>query len=291
MMGMIALQEENSLMLAKRSLIMLSRQQRQRLPEVLDVTSPGPGLLDEKMLLLVLRAANWNPFLLCTSAQVCKRWADIMKRVVWKEFCLSRAPKMVGHLLSGGRDGSIPGGWEPLGKLMFYCTGCHASTHFISKTIPGHFVWKTRFSKTSGKWFLVPQCQADILYISKICEHLDNGDDDDLVLYRGIFSSFGTSRTRRMLMERGAKLEEDELCPFCHDKVCLILRLHFFHVSSPFFSLIPCHSFPRVILPSSNQALKLHPVSSEIMSSLFFDYHHTVTLLLWLCVIFFTPEK
>jgi hypothetical protein len=206
-------------MLAKRSLIMLSRQQQQRLPEVLDVMSPGPGLLDEKMLLLVLRAANWNPFVLCTSAQVCKRWADIMKRVVWKEFCLSRAPKMVGHLLSGGRDGSIPGGWEPLGKLMFYCSGCHASTHFISNTIPGHFVWKTRFSKTSGKWFLIPQCQADILYISKICEHLDNGDDDDLVLYRGIFSSFGTSRTRRVLMERGAKLEEDELCPFCRDKV------------------------------------------------------------------------
>jgi hypothetical protein len=273
-------------MLAKRSLIMLSRQQRQRLPEVLDVMSPGLGLLDEKMLLLVLRAANWNPFLLCTSAQVCKRWADIMKRVVWKEFCLSRAPKMVGHLLSGGRDGTVPGGWEPLGKLMFYCPGCHASTHFISKTIPGHFVWKTRFSKTSGKWFLVPQCQADILYISKICEHLDNGDDDDLVLYRGIFSSFGTSRTRRMLMERGAKLEEDELCPFCCDKVWLILCLHFFHVS-----LIPCHSFPRLILPGSNQALKLHPMSSEIMSSLFFDYHHTVTLLLWLCVIFFTPEK
>jgi hypothetical protein len=130
---------------------------------------------------------------------------------------------MVSHLLSGGRDGGIPGGWEPLGKLMFYCPGCHASNHFIAKTIPGHFVWKTKFSKTSGKQFLVPQCQADILYISKICEHLDNGDDDDLGLYRGIFRAFGTSKTRRMLLERGAKLEENELCPFCCDKVWVIL--------------------------------------------------------------------
>jgi hypothetical protein len=215
--------QKNFFMLAKRSSIMLSRQQRQRLPELLDVTSPELGLLDEKMLLLVFRAANWDPFLLCTSARVCKRWADILKRVIWKEFCLSRAPKMVSHLLSGGRDGGIPGGWEPLGKLMFYCPGCHASNHFIAKTIPGHFVWKTKFSRTSGKQFLVPQCQADILYISKICEHLDNGDDDDLGLYRGIFRAFGTSKTRRMLLERGAKLEENELCPFCCDKVWVIL--------------------------------------------------------------------
>jgi hypothetical protein len=171
---------------------------------------------------LVFKSMNWNPFLICQCALVCKRFADVMKRVIWKEFCLSRAPKMVDHLVSGAggeQAGTIAGGWPPLGKLMFSCPGSHQSKHFYSKTIPAHFVWKSRFSRTSGKSFLPLQCRSDTLYISDCCEHLDNGDDDDLGVYRGIFRAFRTSKTRRFLIENRVSMEETELCPFCREKV------------------------------------------------------------------------
>lgn len=205
-------------MLVRRSPMMLSRQTRQRLPEALD-TGGAQGLLDDKVLFLVFKASNWNPFMICTGAMVCKRFAAMTKKVIWKEFCLSRAPKMVTHLISGGKDGNIPGGWEPLGRLMFNCPGCHASKHFISNVIPGHFVWKSKFSRSLGKDFLTPQCSADTLYISGSCEHLNNGDDDDLGLYRGIFRAFGRSSTCRILTENGVPMEEKERCPFCREKV------------------------------------------------------------------------
>jgi len=113
----------------------------------------------------------------------------------------------------------VTGGWLPLGKLLFHCPGCHQSKHFYSKNIPDHFVFKSRFSKTSGKSFLPVKCRADTLYISDCCEHLDNGDDDDLGVYRGVFRAFGSSRTRRFLMENRVDYEEAELCPFCRGKV------------------------------------------------------------------------
>lgn len=220
------------------SRIMLARSTRQRLGDVQDGASGvqaggtesgsngGVGLLDEKVLYLVFKSMNWNPFLICQYTLVCKRFADVMKKVIWKEFCLSRAPKMVSHLLSGagGQGGTIAGGWQPLGKLMFSCPGSHQSKHFYSKTIPGHFVWKSRFSRTSGKSFLPIQCRSDTLYISDCCEHLDNGDDDDLGVYRGVFRAFGTSKTRRLLIENRVDLEETEFCPFCREKVQSYLR-------------------------------------------------------------------
>lgn len=208
------------------SCVMLARSTRQRL----DVQASGAsgvvgangGIMDEKVLQLVFKAMNYNPFLLAKYALVCKRFADVMKRVIWKEFCLSRAPKMVEDLLSGtagGRGGTVAGGWLPLGKLLFHCPGSHQSKHFYSKNIPDHFVFKSRFSKTAGKSFLPVKCRSDTLYISDCCEHLDNGDDDDLGVYRGMFRAFGTSRTRRFLIENRVNYAETELCPFCSEKV------------------------------------------------------------------------
>lgn len=234
---------------ASRGIVMLTRATRQKLDlqqasGASGVVTAGAngGILDEKVLQLVFKAMNYNPFHLARYALVCKRFADVMKRVIWKEFCLSRAPKMVEDLLSGtvgGRGGTVAGGWLPLGKLLFHCPGSHQSKHFYSKNIPDHFVFKSRFSKTSGKSFLPVKCRSDTLYISDCCEHLDNGDDDDLGVYRGIFRAFGTSKTRRFLIENGVNYEETEVCPFCGGKVpfaciCLLnfLALRYRHSQS-----------------------------------------------------------
>jgi hypothetical protein len=47
-----------------------------------------------------------------------------LKRVLWKEFCLSRAVRMVSDL-AGESHSSIDGNWNALGKLMIYYAGYH----------------------------------------------------------------------------------------------------------------------------------------------------------------------
>ncbi|MBA0571820.1 hypothetical protein Golob_002192, partial [Gossypium lobatum] len=136
------------------------------------------GHLSEDVIFLVFQQLNWNPKLIATLSCVCKWFDDLAKRVLWKEFCKTRAPKMMLDLQSSGSH-SVDGNWRALGKLLIYCSGCSGGRLFNSVQIPGHFVYRTRFSRTSGKSFLLPQCRTDILYVSDPCEHLDQGDEGD----------------------------------------------------------------------------------------------------------------
>lgn len=215
--------------------ICLSRQpvsiQERECPECSDSISPASKrlrlspnshnssneFLDEQLLRFISKATNWNPFLLCLLSGVCRKLNAIVKRVLWKEFCRSRAPKMVSDLLNGTRNGHIDGGWQALGKLLLHCAGCHATKNFQVKTVPGHIVHMTRFSRTSGKSFLIPQCRSDVLYVTDLCEHED--DEEDVGLFRGVFPRFEKSKTRRLLTDRRVELDDKEMCPFCRAKV------------------------------------------------------------------------
>ncbi|KAJ6866921.1 EID1-like F-box protein 2 [Populus alba x Populus x berolinensis] len=152
---------------------------------------------------------NWNPKLIATLSCVCKWFDDLAKRVLWKAFCRARAPKMMLDLQSSGSH-SVDGNWRALGKLLIYCSGCTKGGLFNNVHIPGHFVYRTRFSRTSGKSFLLPQCRTDVLYVSDPCEHLDQGDEGDVGFFRGIFKSFSMSKVRKMLIKRGAQLHPTE---------------------------------------------------------------------------------
>ena len=56
-----------------------------------------------------------------------------------------QAPKMVTDLTRVGHS-TIDGNWNALGKLIFYCAGCHNTNNgFMSRAILGHFVVRTRF--------------------------------------------------------------------------------------------------------------------------------------------------
>eukprot|EP00246_Nothoceros_aenigmaticus_P016362 TRINITY_DN7380_c0_g2_i1.p1 TRINITY_DN7380_c0_g2~~TRINITY_DN7380_c0_g2_i1.p1 ORF type:complete len:436 (-),score=45.26 TRINITY_DN7380_c0_g2_i1:301-1608(-) len=192
---------------------------RKTIAERADCGSPTSPLLDEKIYFLVCQTQNWNPFLICTASIVCKQFATMSKTVLWKEFCLSRAPKMVADLLLGSKHGGIEGGWEALGKLMFYCPGTKETRNFKARVVAGHFARQTRFSKTSGKSFLPVACRNDTLYVSDGCEHMDEVDDDDVGVFRGIFKTFRSSKTRAMLVEKCAQLEQNVYCPFCKSRV------------------------------------------------------------------------
>jgi len=161
---------------------------------------------------------NWNPKMIAALSCVCKWFDDFAKRVLWKEFCKTRAPKMMVDLQSCGSH-SVDGNWRALGKLLIYCSGCSKGGLFNNIHIPGHFVYRTRFSRTSGKSFLLPQCRSDVLYVSDPCEHLDQGDDGDIGFFRGIFKSFSMSKVRKMLIKKGAQLHPTELCPYCKAKL------------------------------------------------------------------------
>ncbi|GJM92831.1 hypothetical protein PR202_ga09335 [Eleusine coracana subsp. coracana] len=58
------------------------------------------GILDEHVLTLVFRCINFDPKALCTVARVSRRLRAVAERVLWRELCVSRAPRMVASLLA-----------------------------------------------------------------------------------------------------------------------------------------------------------------------------------------------
>lgn len=184
------------------------------------------GHLSEDVIFSVFNHLNWNPKQIATLSCVCKWFDDLAKRILWKEFCRTRAPKMMIDLQSSGTH-SIDGNWRALAKLLIYCSGCKKGGLFKNIQniqIPGHFVYRTRFSKTSGKSFLLPQCINDVLYVSDPCEHLDQGEEGDIGFFRGVFKSFATSNVRRMLINKGAQLHPTEVCPYCKARLWSMLQ-------------------------------------------------------------------
>lgn len=181
------------------------------------------GHLTEDALYLIFQHLNWNPRLIAVMSCVCKWFDEIAKRVLWKEFCSARAPKMMHDLQKSGSH-NVDGNWKSLGKLLIYCSGCTKGGLFYNINVPGHFVPKTRFSRTSGKCFLLPQCRSDVLYVSDPCEHHDQGDEGDVGFFRGIFQSFSVSRVKRMLIDRQAKFHPTEVCPYCKAKLWNMLQ-------------------------------------------------------------------
>ena len=172
------------------------------------------GIMDEKVLELVFRALNWDPQALCVVARVSRRLRAVAERVLWRELCVSRAPRMVAALTGGApAAGRIGGGWPALAKLLLFCCGA------ASAAVPGHFTGVSRFSKTSGRSFLSRRCRGDLLYVSDPCEHAVPGAADDVGAYRGVFRGFMRSRTRACLVGRRAALETRVRCPYCGARV------------------------------------------------------------------------
>lgn len=119
---------------------------------------------------------------------------------------------------------NVDGNWRALGKLLIYCSGSTRSGLFSNVCIPGHFAYRTRFSRTSGKSFLLPQCRTDTLYVSDPCEHLDQGEEGDIGFFRGVFKSFSTSKVRKLLISKSARLHPTEVCCYCKAKLWSMLQ-------------------------------------------------------------------
>ncbi|KEH21638.1 putative F-box domain, NAD(P)-binding domain-containing protein [Medicago truncatula] len=130
------------------------------------------GHLSEDAIFLVFHNLKWNPKLIAALSCVCKWFDDLAKRVLWKEFCRTRAPKMLCDLQSTGSH-VVDGNWRALGKLLTYCSGCTK----------------------------------------------DQGEEGDIGFFRGVFKSFATSKVRKMLISKGAKLHQTEVCPYCKAKL------------------------------------------------------------------------
>ncbi|XP_047044242.1 EID1-like F-box protein 3 [Lolium rigidum] len=177
------------------------------------------GILDEQVLVLVFRALNWDPQALCSVARVSRRLRAVAERVLWRELCVSRAPRMVSALTAGSSSapgsGRVGGGWPALAKLLLFCCGAAGAA------VPGHFAPVSRFSKTSGRSFLSRRCGGDLLYVSDPCEHAVPGTagDEDVGAYRGVFRGFMRSRTRACLVGGRAPLEPRVRCPYCGARV------------------------------------------------------------------------
>ncbi|XP_049412186.1 EID1-like F-box protein 3 [Solanum stenotomum] len=190
-----------------------NRSQRRRVGE-----SSESGIYNERILILVFASMNWDIRTLCQTASVNRKLRAVARRILWRELCVYRAPQMITALTDGSPSGRIGGGWQAMAKLMFFCNGCQSTRHFqVRESASGHFVKTSRFSKTSGRSFLVKKCRSDLLYVSDPCEHPTGSDD--LGLFRGVFWGFMKSRTRASLIRRRVELEEGAKCPFCRARV------------------------------------------------------------------------
>ncbi|XP_072986962.1 EID1-like F-box protein 3 [Typha latifolia] len=179
------------------------------------------GIMDEQVLMLVFRRLNWDPHALSVAACVSRRLRAVAERLLWRELCISRSPRMVSALTAGvSPPGRVGGGWHALAKLLLFCCGGQSSRLFtLSAPTTGHFVPVSRFSKTSGRSFLPRRCWGDLLYVSDPCEHSVMGEDNDLGSFRGVFAGFIRSRTRACLVGRQAELEARVRCPYCGARV------------------------------------------------------------------------
>ncbi|KAJ1691546.1 hypothetical protein LUZ63_015701 [Rhynchospora breviuscula] len=198
---------------------------------VSDRNNSNTGIYNEQVLTLLFRFLNWDLQTLCSTACTSRRHRAVAERILFYELCLSRVPRLVSAILAtpvnalphdiGGSAPRLPGGWPALAKILLYCCGCTPSLLFaLSNPVPGHFTTVTRFSKTSGKSFLVRRCWGDVLYVSDPCEHASlPGEEHDLGVYRGVFGGFVRSRTRACLIGQNAELEEHIRCPYCGARV------------------------------------------------------------------------
>lgn len=185
--------------------------------------SANSGLLNERVLNLVFEYMKWDIRTLCRVAAVSWRLRAVAKRLLWRELCIYRAPRMIAALTEGETSSRIIGGWPALAKLLFFCGGCESTRHFrLSRPSPGHFAEESRFSKTAGRSFLSKGCRSDVLYVSDPCEHAAAGEEaDDVVVgvYRGVFRGFLKSRTRECLIKKQVGFEEGMRCPYCAARV------------------------------------------------------------------------
>ncbi|KAL3849840.1 hypothetical protein ACJIZ3_011722 [Penstemon smallii] len=179
------------------------------------------GILNERILLLVFKSLKWDIHALCQTASVNHKLRALARRVLWRELCVYRAPRMMSTLTEGGASNArISGGWQVLAKLLFFCGGCDSTRNFkLSQPSPGHFVKSTRFSKTSGRSFLTKKCRGDVLFVTDPCEHPTGEKQDDVGIYRGVFRGFMKSRTRDCLIRRQVEFEADARCPYCGSRV------------------------------------------------------------------------
>ncbi|KAJ8748343.1 hypothetical protein K2173_002980 [Erythroxylum novogranatense] len=182
------------------------------------------GILNERVLLLVFEHLKWDLHTICVMASVNRKLRATAKRLLWRELCSIRAPRMLSALMHNEVSARLDDFWRALAKLMFFCCGCESTRNFKVGKVPGHFVEASRFSKTSGQRFLVKRCQGDLLYMSDPCEHSVANHEEDVGVYRGVFKGFMRSRTRACLIRRNVTLEERLFCPYCAARVWSMTR-------------------------------------------------------------------
>ncbi|KAL1547280.1 EID1-like F-box protein 3 [Salvia divinorum] len=192
--------------------------------QVMRLSEPAnSGLVNERVLFLVFEHVKWDIRTLCRVSAVSWKLRALAKRLLWRELCIHRAPRMIAALTEGATNSRIIGGWPALAKLLFFCGGCDsaAARQFrLSRPLRGHFAGESRFSKTSGRSFLARSCRGDVLYVSDPCEHAaEEGGSDVVGVYRGVFRSFFKSRTRERLIGKQIGFEEGVRCPYCAARV------------------------------------------------------------------------
>ncbi|CAB4274854.1 unnamed protein product [Prunus armeniaca] len=181
------------------------------------------GHLSEDAIFLVFQQLNWNPKLIATLSCVCKWFDDLAKRVLWKEFCRTRAPKMMIDLQSsgshsvdgtGGRSGNCLFTVQDLRRVASLIPFKSLVTLFIGPGSLGHL--GRAFSCHNAEQMFC-MCLIPVNILTKVKRGM-------LVFFRGVFKSFSMSKVRKMLIKKEAQLHPTEVCPYCKAKLWSMLQ-------------------------------------------------------------------
>lgn len=171
------------------------------------------GIMDEKVLELVFRALNWDPRELCVVARVSRRLRAVAERVLWRELCVSRAPRMVSALsgptaavaAAAGASGRLAGDGEA--ALLLLRRG--------GRRRAGPLRARVAVLQDVGPELPVAAVRGDLLFVSDPCEHAAGAasDDDVVGAYRGVYRGFMRSRTRAFLVGHRARWSRASAAP------------------------------------------------------------------------------
>eukprot|EP00897_Mesotaenium_endlicherianum_P006182 jgi/Mesen1/5592/ME000282S04743 len=175
--------------------------------------------LREEVICHMFEVDGWDSALIGRLACTSRHFANVMRKSVWRSFCLSKGGKLLSQLSEESLE--LDKDWSELARFLVLCPSTQCYPEGFEKP-PLH---KLQFSydKDGSTTFLRAKHKQDTLYLARTCDHVDNGGE--IRVFKGIFKDFATSTVRNRLegresgCKRAVPFRKTERCPFCSSQV------------------------------------------------------------------------
>eukprot|EP00897_Mesotaenium_endlicherianum_P006183 jgi/Mesen1/5593/ME000282S04744 len=175
--------------------------------------------LREEVICHMFEVDGWDSALIGRLACTSQHFANIMKKSVWRSYCLSKGGDLLSELCEENNE--LDKDWSELARFMVLCpsTWCYLGGFEKPPLHKLHF----SYDKDGSTTLLLEKHKQDTLYLARTCDHVENGGE--IRVLKGIFKDFATSTVRNRLegqesgCQRAMPFIKTERCPFCSSQV------------------------------------------------------------------------